>query len=135
MMADASRGPKRKAAQMRNGVTKNVQGSFRMWVWNIDPKTISEMSSVEANSAAASTIWLRDHFQRTLALHSSRNGAKTNPPAASPSHQVRQIIPYCRHGAKPPSARLVTPNVAATGVLKIPAYSAKRRMSHVLSKT
>src|SRR5215470_2290642 len=122
MMADASRGPNRNAAQMRNGVTKNVQGSFRMCVWNIDPKTISEMSNIEANNAAASTIWLRDHFQNRLTLHRSRNGAKTKTPVASPSHHVRQMIPYCLHGAKPPSARLVTPSVAATGVLKIPAY-------------
>src|SRR5712692_530320 len=45
------------------------------------------------------------------------------------------MTPYCFHGAKPPSARLVTPKVAATAVLRIPAYKAKRKMSQLFSNT
>jgi hypothetical protein len=94
MIAEASRGPKRKAAQMRNGVQRNVQGSFLTSECSAGPKTIAEISSVETKSAAASSNWGFDHFQRGLAHHRSRNGVKTSAPAASPSHQVRQMMPY-----------------------------------------
>jgi hypothetical protein len=43
--------------------------------------------------------------------------------------------PNLFHAAKPPSERLVTPKVAATALLRIPAQSANRRISQVLSKT
>src|SRR5438105_1344291 len=89
MVAEASRGPNRNAAQIRNGVHRNVQGSFRTSECNTGPKTIPEISSVEARSAAASANWRFDHFRLGLALHNSKNGAKTSAPAASPSHQVR----------------------------------------------
>src|SRR5215831_3477465 len=102
MIAEASRGPNRKAAQIRNGMQRNVQGSFLTCKCSTGPKTIPEMSSVAANSAAASPNCHGDQRGMGLALHKSRNGAKTNAPAASPSHHVRQIIPYSCHGAKPP---------------------------------
>src|SRR5437773_8937064 len=94
MIAEASRGPKRKATHTRNGVQRNVQGSFLTAECNNGPKTIPEMSSVEANSAAASTNCCLDQLRLGLAHHRSKKGAKTSAPAAAPSHQVRQIIPY-----------------------------------------
>src|SRR5438067_561264 len=112
MTAEVSRGPKRNAAQMRNGVQRNVQGSFltsecssgenttlevRTVVTKrmvVGPLLHSEVSSVETKSAAASANRGFDHFQLRLVHHRSRNGVKTSAPAASPSHQVRQMMAY-----------------------------------------
>src|SRR5437870_4385626 len=62
MTAEVSRGPKRNAAQMRNGVQRNVQGSFLTSECSSGPKTIPEISSVETKSAAASANRGFDHF-------------------------------------------------------------------------
>src|SRR5207244_11063558 len=54
MTAEASRGPKRNAAQMRNGVQRNVQGSFLTSECSSGPKTSPEISSGGTKSPAAS---------------------------------------------------------------------------------
>src|SRR5690242_20514500 len=91
-------------------------------------------TSVEKNITQNSNSCLRDQPKPGFAYHSNRNGAKIRVPAASPSHHVRQIRLYWLQLANPPSVRLVTPKVAATAELRIPAYRANRRMSHDLSK-
>src|SRR5258708_3126719 len=133
MTAEASRGPKRKAAHTRNGTHKNVQGSFRISAWKIGPKMMPAVKSVEKNKTDNSRSCFPDQCSGAFEVHSSRNGVKMRAPAVSPSHQVRQISPYWLHVANPPSVRLVTPNVAATAVLRIPPKNANRRMSLVQS--
>src|SRR6266852_6742096 len=93
MMTEASRCPKRNAAQTSNGVHKKVQGSLRIWAWKKGPKMIPAVRSVEQNKAPASKYWRLDHFTRGRSVQRSRKGVKTRAPAASPSHQVRQIRP------------------------------------------
>src|SRR5437773_9548032 len=92
------------------------------------------VKDVDKNSADNSRRCFPVHFSCAfLEVHSSRNGVKITAPAASPSHQVRQISADWLHGANPPRTRLVTPSVAATGVLRIPAKNAKSTMSLVHS--
>src|SRR5437660_1684053 len=129
MTAEASRGPKRKAAQTRNGTHKNVQGSFLICALKIGPKIMPAVKSVEKNKTDNSRSCFPVQCSRAFEVHKSRNGVKMRAPAVSPSHQVRQISPYWLHDANPLSVRLVTPNVAATAVLRIPPKNAKRRMS------
>ena len=54
-------------------------------------------------------------------------------PAASPSHHVSQIPPYCDSAAYPARVRLVTPMVALTVVLTSAASPAKAKMSRARS--
>src|SRR5207302_9199474 len=51
MTAEVSRGPKRNAAQMRNGVQRNVQGSFLTSECSSGPKTIPEISRSEEHTS------------------------------------------------------------------------------------
>src|SRR5438309_7690867 len=91
------------------------------------------VKSVEKNKTDNSRSCFPDQCSGVFEAHRSRNGVKMSAPAASPSHQVRQISPYWLHEANPPSVRLVTPNVAATAVLITPAKNANRRTSLVQS--
>ena len=52
---------------------------------------------------------------------SSSREATIRSPTMSPSHQCSQIVENSSHSAKPPRLKLVTPMVAATAVLRIPA--------------
>ena len=65
---------------------------------------------------------------------STRNGATTMSPAASPSHHVSQIGPKSAQRALPVSASVVTPRVALTVVLTSPASATNLKMSCARSK-
>src|SRR4029077_3207260 len=134
MAAEDSRWPNRKAVQTRNGVHRNVQGSPFTLDGKNTPKIVQAAALSDPRQTPPSTNWRFVNFKDRVAPQSSTKGVNINAPAASPSHQVRQMRPNCFHGAKPPSARLVTPNVAATAVLRTPAKRAKRRMSQDRSK-
>src|SRR6266436_2389447 len=86
------------------------------------------------NSSAQSENGLRIQSSRGFSLHSSTKGVTTTAPTASPSHQVDQIGPYIVHSANPHRARLVTPIVALTAVLTIPARKPNLKTSCALSK-
>src|SRR5260370_17426766 len=86
------------------------------------------------NKKASSSICFRVQSSRGFSLHSSTKGVTTTAPTASPSHQVHQIGPYIAHSANPPNVRLVTPIVALTVVLTIPARNANLKTSCALSK-
>ena len=84
LTAVTSRCPKRKAAQMMNGMMTNVR-----------PKpaaktTLPTVKSKAANSSASST---RRGVQETVpgALQLKMSGAKISMPQASPCHQVHQF--------------------------------------------
>src|SRR4029077_1920554 len=94
MTAEASRGPKRKAVQTKKGVHKKVHGSFLIWAWKTGPKTMPAVKSVQVNKTHASRSCFFDHVTRGFKVQRSRKGAKIRAPAASPSHQVRQLSPY-----------------------------------------
>src|ERR1700682_3849540 len=119
--AEDSRWPKRKALQTRNGVQRNVQGSPLTRAWRKTPKTIPAVIVSETSKTPASKNWRFVQFRDSFAPHSKSRGVNIKAPAASPSHQVRQMRLNLFHEAKPPSVRLVTPKVAATAVLRIPA--------------
>src|SRR5205823_14774797 len=63
------------------------------------------------------------------AAHSTSAGATTRSPTASPSHQVHQIAPYSAQRANPVKASVVTPTVAPTVVLTMPASTVKANTS------
>src|SRR5260370_28656650 len=86
------------------------------------------------NKKASSIICFRVQSSRGFSLHSSTKGVTTTAPTASPSHQVHQIGPYIVHSANPLNARLVTPIVALTAVLTIPARKPNLKTSCALSK-
>src|SRR5260370_8864675 len=86
------------------------------------------------NKKASSSICFRVQSSRGFSLHSSTKGVTTTAPTASPTHQVHQIGPYIAHSANPPNARLVTPIVALTVVLTIPARTANLKPTCGLSK-
>src|SRR5712692_6932342 len=107
----------RSAAQISKGVHRKEIGSFL----EAAPNTILPTTNRHSSRAPASTAsaWLQ--CNRGFALQSNNAGATTRSPDMSPNHQVHQIPRYPAHGAKPPSASDVTPTVALTMVLRIPA--------------
>ena len=58
----------------------------------------------------------------------------TTAPTASPTHQVDQMELYLVHSANPARAKLVTPTVALTLVLTMPARKANLKTSCARSK-
>src|SRR5262249_1355846 len=75
------------------------------------------------------TTLARDQCMVRSPAHRRITGATTNAPPMSPSHQVSQMGPKPDQRAAPPSARLVTPNVALIAVLTAPASRTKRNVS------
>src|SRR6516165_11106737 len=86
------------------------------------------------NKKASSIACLRDHFKLGFSRHKSTKGVTTIAPTPSPNHQVHQMVPYIDQLANPPNAKVVTPTVALTAVLTIPAKNANLKISCALSK-
>src|SRR3981189_754795 len=63
MAAEDSRWPKRKAAQTRNGVQRNVQGSPFTRAWKKTQKTVPAVIINEASKTPASANWRFVHFK------------------------------------------------------------------------
>src|SRR5438034_6016906 len=79
---------------------------------------------MHASSPTASSAWRRVQRTRGRAAHKSTAGATTRSLTASPIHQVDQMEPKSVQGAKPASARAVTPVVALIVVLSSAASPA-----------
>src|SRR3989442_544926 len=128
----AARAPKRKATQIRKGMQRNSRGRCLLLAGKKPPNTNSPTEKRLRTPAAASNR-APLHSHRDLALQRTSSGVTTRAPPASPSHQVTQIGTYLAHDAKPVRDRLVTPIVALTVVLAMPARTANLRTSWAFS--
>ena len=77
--------------------------------------------STNASVASCVASLMAIKRNRGAILQRMISGATTRSPVASPSHHVSQIAPYCVQLAKPPKARLLTPNMGLITVLNMTA--------------
>ena len=129
-----SRWRKRNVAHASPGKHRNWTGRFLDPNTGMPPNTNSPVAMTYANISTASSSFRPLHLSRCRSAHSTRNGATTSAPAASPSHHVSQMPGACGPDASLPSSRQATPIVALTVVPMVPASNAYAKMSRGTSK-
>src|SRR5579871_2025951 len=122
----ASRGPNRKAAQIKTGKQMKSSGCCCTVAARMPPKTIPALRIEAKVNKDTSIRFLPSQSNLGLFPHKIKRGATAKSPAASPNHQVSQIHRKSAHLANPLILSAVTPTVAETTVLR-PAASIRNR--------
>src|SRR6267142_394977 len=125
----APRLPNRNAPH-RSGASAKYSNPEGMVFRNRSQPTKTSVSS----KPPASRICIAFMDKNGCVNQSSSREATIRSPTMSPSHQCSQIVENSSHSAKPPRLKLVTPMVAATAVLRIPANRMNLSRLFVCSK-